>query len=178
MGHAFKTSSFLKINLPHNIRTVSLLSFLQTLTGAHEYIRGTHRQDLVQEILARTSFPLVEIEKDGKTQKVRVEFEALFSGAGYDGDAVYKSLFGDQMDIIEGKPGSAFFSDPSGLHHGRLPEKNARLLVWIRYGLYRNRAYQNDELAPVNYDWAAGRIPDSPRHRHINRLLLDDSDVF
>jgi uncharacterized protein YjiS (DUF1127 family) len=40
MGHAFKTSSFLKINLPHNIRTVSLLSFLQTLWLWHARARS------------------------------------------------------------------------------------------------------------------------------------------
>ncbi len=141
-------------------------------TGAHEYIRGTHRQDLVREMLAKTSFPLVEIEKDGKLQKVVVSFDALFSGAGYDGELVYQTLFGEQIETIEGKPGCAFLSDTVGLHRGRPPELDARLLVWIRYGLYRNRAYQNDKLAPVKYNWANGRITDDRRHRYINRLVL------
>jgi hypothetical protein len=142
-------------------------------TGAHEYLRGTHRQDLVREMLANTSFPIVEIEKNGTQEKVIVEFEALFTGAGYDGDPVYKSLFGEQFDVIEGKPGSAFLSDTTGLHHGRPPKRDARLLVWIRYGLYRNRAYRNDKLVPVNYDWTTGRVVDDRRHHYINRLLLD-----
>ena len=38
---------------------------------------------------------------------IAVEFDALFSGARYDGELVYQALFGDQFDIIEGKAGSA-----------------------------------------------------------------------
>jgi hypothetical protein len=144
-------------------------------TGAHEYIRGSHRQDLVKKLLADTTFPNVEIVKEGKRQTVFLEFDALFSGAGYDGDPVYQSLFEQQIDLIEGKSGDAFLSDPAGLHRGRPITRDARLIVWIRYGLHRNRAYRNDELAPVGYDWASGRIPDDPRHRYINRLLLDDA---
>jgi hypothetical protein len=144
-------------------------------TGAHEYIRGSHRQDLVREMLEGTSFPIVEIEKDGQRQKVQVAFDSLFSGAGYDGDPVYRALFSDQFDIIEGKAGSAFLSDTAGLHHGLPPERQARLLVWIRYGLYRNRAYRNDKLAALEYDWSSRRVTDDARHRYINRLLLKDA---
>jgi len=142
-------------------------------TGAHEYIRHTHRPELVKEILEGTTFPLINLGTDTEPNLVKVEFDALFTGTGYNGDAVYRKIFADQIDLIEGRPGDAFVSDPAGLHRARAPEVAARLIVWIRYGYYGNKSYQADNLRPFAHDWNSGRIPDTPRHRFINRLLLE-----
>ena len=141
-------------------------------TGAHEYIRGTHRQDLTRNLLEGTSFPMINLGNDEEAEWVRVEFNDLFYGAGYKGESVYRKIFGPQITLIGGKAGEAFFSDPAGLHRARPPETSARLIIWIRYGYYANRAYQNDKLSPIDYDWSEGKIPDTPKHRYINRLIV------
>ncbi|MBV8536051.1 MAG: hypothetical protein JO128_10690, partial [Alphaproteobacteria bacterium] len=58
------------------------------------------------------------------------------------------------------------------LHKGDVP-KTRRLLAWIRYGLYRNWASLTDKVTPVPRRLVAGRIPDTPRHRYINRLIIE-----
>ena len=141
-------------------------------SGAHEYIRGTHSQDLTRELLEGTSFPLINIGTDESPQWVKVEFEDLFEGACYGGDRIYERIFGEQISQINGKPGDAFISDPSGLHRAKPPKEFSRLIVWIRYGYYENKAYQADGIIPVDFDWSSGRIPDSNLHRYINRLVL------
>ena len=141
-------------------------------TGAHEYIRATHRQDLTKNLLEGTSFPVINLGSEEEPNWVRVEFEELFAGTGYDGDAVYAELFGPQIDMICGQSGEAFFSDPAGLHRARPPLNSARLIVWIRYGYYANKSYKADQLYPVEFDWGSGAVPDTARHRYINRLVL------
>ncbi|MDP7600352.1 MAG: hypothetical protein QF605_03115 [Rhodospirillales bacterium] len=128
---------------------------------------------MLEELINSDELNALE-ERSNFTERhaIAVEFDALFSGARYDGEPVYQTLFGDQFDIIEGKADSAFLGDVPGLHHGLPPKRKAHLLVWIRYGMYRNQAYQNNKLAPVDYDWSSGHVAGDPRHRYINRLVL------
>ena len=141
-------------------------------SGTHEYIRGTHRQDLTGELLENTSFPFINIGTNDSPQWVKVEFGDLFEGACYGGDLIYERIFGEQISPINGKAGDAFISDPSGLHRAKPPKTSPRLIVWIRYGYYENKAYQADGIIPVDFDWSLGRIPDSKLHRYINRLIV------
>ena len=60
-----------------------------------------------------------------------------------------------------------------GVSDAPLPKSN-RLLGWIRYGLYRNATSLGDNpLGPAPRTLAAGRIPDTPRHKFINRLVVE-----
>lgn len=140
--------------------------------GAQEYIRGSHDPDVLRAHLETTSFPLVEIVEDDKTEVVRLRFDDLFGGAGYRGDPVYEALFAKRIERIEGPAGTGFVIDPSGLHRGVPPTDGDRLMFWARYGIYRNVAYHADELAPVAVPGLWSRLTDSPRARYINRLVV------
>jgi hypothetical protein len=74
---------------------------------------------------------------------------------------------------VAGPAGSAVFEDTYGLHKGDIPKTN-RLLGWMRYGLYQNAATYSDRLSgPAPRAVGAGRIPDTARHKFINRLLVE-----
>ena len=85
MGHAFKTSSFFKINLPHNIRTVSLPSFLQTLWLWHARARSRRHlarpnEDLLLDIGVDRASAEAEAAK-GEAEAIKVEAEAARADA-------------------------------------------------------------------------------------------------
>ncbi len=141
-------------------------------SGAHEYIRTSQNPAAVEQHLAETEFPIVTIEQDGKQERVSTTFEDLFAGAGYGGDHVYPVLFADLIDRIEGEAGEGFISDTTGLHRALRPQSRPRLIAWIRYGMYQNRAYLNDELAPVADPALLSRIGTDLRSRYINRLVV------
>lgn len=143
-------------------------------SGAHEYILGTHRTDLVADMLKDTDFPLVTIPGENGETRVQVEFDNLFAGSGYAGDPVYQALFKEQTELIEGVAGEAFMSDPAGLHRARAPEASPRLIAWIRYGLFRNPAYVRDDLSPVPDGELSARLGGDDRAAYINRLIVRD----
>jgi hypothetical protein len=123
--------------------------------GCHEYIRHSHNP---QELKRRLG---------GQ------DVDALFQGIGYREERAYRELLGALIDPIEGNAGEGFLSDPDGLHRARQPETDRRLIVWLRYGLHRNRAYIQDKLWPVPRARVAGRLPDTARARFVNRLVVE-----
>jgi hypothetical protein len=141
--------------------------------GCHEYIRYSHQPAEMARRLGGKDRFVVDIPDGAGMRRVSVRFEDLFTGEGYGGDAVYRALFADLVDAIEGQAGEAFLTDPDGLHRARQPESRRRLIVWLRYGLHRNRAYIQDKLWPVPRARVAGRLPDTPESRFINRLVVE-----
>lgn len=147
-----------------DFRFCTLFVFLTDLKpddGAHYFIRGTHRADLVERQL-RQADPQADCA---------AAMEQLFAKvANVDERAL--APFRAQIETVGGPAGAAVFEDTYGLHKGDVPKTN-RLLAWIRYGLYRNWANLTDKVRAVPRHLVAGRIPDTPRHRYINRLIIE-----
>lgn len=125
--------------------------------GAHYIVPGTHRLDFMERaIQSRPGIAAV------------INFDDLFS-EDLDQDDACRALFSGTTERVTGKAGSAVIEDTYALHKGDIP-KTPRLLVWIRYGLYKNMIAQRNGISPT--PGLSGRIPASARHRYINRLLL------
>ena len=137
------------------------LSDCQKDDGAHEYIRYTHRPDLMTGIFDNID-PGKSIDRD-----------KFFSFLLEQGDSEYEKLFGDIIDYFPGSAGDGFITDPWGLHRASPSISSDRILIWIRYGLYRNSAASRHDEQPMNWKDITGRIDDTPEHRFINRLILE-----
>ncbi len=147
-----------------DFRFCTLFVFLTDVAandGAHIFIRGTHRINLVER-------QLQEADPNGDHA---AELKRLFAKVAVIEEPSL-GAFRQQFETVEGPAGTAIFENTYGLHRGVAPQKN-RLLVWIRYGLYRNWANLTDKITPVPRSVVAGRIPDTPRHRYINRLIVE-----
>jgi hypothetical protein len=129
--------------------------------GAHQYIRSTHRPDLMATVLD-------EIDP-GKS----IDRDKFFSSLMEQGDGAYEEMFGDLIDYLPGAAGDGFITDPWGLHRACPDITNDRMLIWIRFGLYRNPAVDRIAEPPISWEKISGRIPDSPESRYINRLIID-----
>jgi hypothetical protein len=146
-----------------DFRFCTMFFFLTGATpedGAHYYIRGTHRADLIRRHLQ----PL------GTPDEVATRMEQLFAKLAVIEEPLIEP-FRAQITTVGGPPGSVVLEDTYGLHKGS-PPKTPRLLAWVRYGLYKNVAHLTDQMAPQPRGPLIGRIPDTPRHRFINRLLV------
>lgn len=144
-------------------RFCTMFIFLTPLTaenGAHYYIPGTHRVDIVEKAYA---------EKGG-AGSLPFTLDAMFAENADLNDACAR-LFADRVQTVAAPAGNAVIEDTYGLHKGDIP-KSRRLLVWIRYGLYKNLANQRDALLPLPADALQGRIPATVRHRFVNRLMV------
>jgi hypothetical protein len=124
-------------------------------------MRGTHRKEFVEQaynerVADKSLFPV----------------DRLFLVASYQERDV-PSLFNPEIEPVIGPAGHGVLEDTYGLHKGDVP-KTPRLLGWVRYGLYNNvTAYNDHPSGPAPHAVGAGRIPDTPRHKFINRLLVE-----
>jgi hypothetical protein len=128
--------------------------------GAHFYARATHRAELVERRL-----------KARAPESAATYLNALFAKLAAIDDVAFAALE-PQVETVSGPAGTVVLEDTFGLHKGEVP-KAPRLLAWIRYGLYKNNANLTDKVTPVPRQLVAGRIPDTPRHRYINRLIIE-----
>lgn len=101
------------------------------------------------------------------------EFRRLNGGTGYGYDAYYERLFPPYIRRVDGPAGTAIAADTFGLHRGTPPRTRARLVTWLRYGLYENVAYKADGTQPVPASRLKGRLPDDALTRSASRLVLD-----
>lgn len=147
-----------------DFRFCTLFVFLTELKpedGAHYFLRGSHRADLMER----------QIREADPNADCAAILDRLFAKASKPDDGM-PAVLGSQIETVAGAAGTAVFENTYGLHMGDVPKTN-RLLGWIRYGLYRNWAYFTDKVKPAPRHVVAGRIPDTPRHRYINRLIVE-----
>lgn len=147
-----------------DFRFCTLFLFLSDVTpgdGAHYFIRGTHRAELIER----------QLRQANPGTDCAAEMDRLFAKVAIIDDASL-AVFRGQIDTVGGPAGTAVFEDTYGLHKGDVPKWD-RLLLWIRYGLYRNWTNLGDKITPVPRSLVAGRVPDTPRHRYINRLIIE-----
>ena len=142
--------------------------------GAHEYIRGTQSVEAITRHMGGPGPYFVDLAHEGTRRRYRVELKDLFDTTGYCGDHIYAELFPSLIETIGGPAGSAFMTETRGLHRARIPRLRRRLILWIRYGMYRNNAYIGDRLSPAKGPGLMRRIGDTPAARFINRLIVDD----
>ncbi len=135
-------------------------------TGAHVFIRRSHRVDLTEAILRREA-PRLAAEL-GRAPTLD---ELYGRTAGYGRDPLYEALFRDHIDTISGPAGTAFIADTAGLHKGVPLSEGRRLMFWARYGLYRNTG----AVSPVSAALAAGRVAAGPAARYINRCIVAEA---
>ncbi len=137
------------------------LTDIQLDDGAHYFLRGTHRAEYVEKIY-----------NERFKQPAPLPLDRFFMMAAYK-DADCPRLFEIETETVTGSPGEAVIEDTYGFHRGDIPKTN-RLLGWIRYGLYRNAStYFDNRHGPAPRAAVAGRIPDTARHRFINRLIVE-----
>jgi hypothetical protein len=134
-------------------------------TGAHMFIRRSHRVDLTEAIL-RDRAQHLKAERG-----LTVTLDDLYGRtAGYGRDPLYREVFAGHIDTLTGPAGTGLFADTSGLHKGVPLSEGNRLMFWARYGLYRNTG----AASPVSAVLAAGRLPSDPATRYINRSIIAD----
>jgi len=93
-------------------------------SGAHQYIRGTHRLERVREHLGKSN-------ADARAEDL---FSLPQDGLGY--SEIYEKLFAGEIDTIAGPAGTSFIEDTYGLHRGLTPLEAPRLAAWARYSLF------------------------------------------
>jgi hypothetical protein len=148
-----------------DFRFCTMFLFLTDLTadnGAHYYIPGTHKPEFVEKIVA---------EKLAANPALQIDQGSLFT-ENADLNDVCALLFSDIVQTVTMPAGGAVIEDTYGLHKGDIP-KSPRLVVWLRYGLYKNLTNQRDHIVPLARNSLVGRIPDTPRHKFINRLMVE-----
>jgi hypothetical protein len=84
------------------------------------------------------------------------------------------SAFGTRIASTLGKRGTGFFGDTRALHRGFQPRDRRRCILWARYGLGPNTNSSDADLTdgPMRASELGAPIPDTPRHRYVNRLLV------
>jgi Fe-S-cluster containining protein len=135
-------------------------------SGPHQLVAGSHTLEGTERLLARA-------RAAGRRD---VPFDALDSFTNYFGDDFSQRcerLFNDSVTNIAGDAGTIFTANTVALHRGLVPTKTPRLIVWARYGLGPNTNSVDLEQPPVAFSEIASRLPDTPRNRYVNRLLID-----
>jgi hypothetical protein len=84
------------------------------------------------------------------------------------------TAFGPNVISTLGKRGTGFVADTRALHRGFQPRERTRGILWARYGLGPNTNSSDVDLldGPVPVSALGSPIPDTPRHRYVNRLLV------
>jgi hypothetical protein len=125
--------------------------------GAHHYIPATHRREVVERAVA---------ECNAADPSNPIDVQQLFTETASDLNDVCARLFPGKVQTVTGPAGSVMIEDTYGLHKGDIP-KTPRLLVWIRYGLYKNLTNQRDNIVPLPPGTLSGRIPNTDRNMFL-----------
>lgn len=126
--------------------------------GAHIYLPGSHHPQAWRERLAAAGERL----DPG-------EISAQFKVRGSD-LLTYNALHERFGRIFCGPAGTAFVTDPYGLHLGLPPLTAPRLVLWMRWGLHE--LWDGIGGTP-HLPHLRAQIPDTPRQNFIHRLYLD-----
>lgn len=157
-----------------DFRFCTMFLFLTDLTpenGAHYFIPGTHRIEMMNKVFAEKTAAWQQ-QYAGQPEKMpKVDFDGLFA-ENADLNEPCAHLFTGAIDTVTAEAGNAVIEDTYGLHKGDIPKSN-RLVVWFRYGLYKNLTNYRDSIMPLPRGSLAGRIPETLRHKYINRLMVE-----
>lgn len=134
-------------------------------TGAHHYIRKSHRLEHVERSVEKFC------KKDGRATLDDIYFDAKAESGP--GDECIMNIFqGDTLEI-ERPAGYAFLSDTFGFHRGLPVLEGERLIFFTRYALYDNGYSYYVTSDPLKRESFNGRIPNDARHRYMFRPLIE-----
>lgn len=143
-------------------------------SGAHQFIKGTHDFKTYDRMV-------LEAVKDPETRQVLqdcgVDVGKLPRSA-YDFrynrlDKFYEKAFENERMVLSGPAGSIILEDTRGLHFGTPPRTGARLVYWVLYGLYNNRAYASGNMQKLNPAEFANRMTVDDKLRYSTQLMFD-----
>lgn len=108
-------------------------------------------------------------EEAGPHQIIPDSLQDGVNGCGTEFDAMIEKAFEGRIQTICGPAGTVFLANTLALHRGLPPKSKPRLMAWARYGSGPNRNSADLEMEPIELP---GRLPDTPRMRSVNRLLV------
>lgn len=138
---------------------VLLTDHLEEEDGGHIYLTGSHhptrmREELTARGLAAGEEDLQRYFAIKDTLSEQREFDHLRPHLG-------QSFFGPA--------GTAFATDPYGLHLGLPPTSGPRLVLWLRWGLHQ---MWEGVAETVRMPQLRAALPNTPRQNYIHRLFL------
>ena len=131
------------------------LSDVDADSGPHQIIPGSHSIAGLQRLAC-------------------ADPEATFQESmGVDFSQRMEKELGAAAESIVGRAGTMFLANTTALHRGLVPKTNPRLIAWARYGLAPNTNSIDNFQGPSARSLLPTRLADTPRLRHVNRLLVD-----
>ena len=146
-----------------------LSDVLDTAAGPHCYVTESTNPQIMREALAQArqvghaDLPSDDRQLFSTSLSVLRRYHEPLSEA-----------FAARIKTVFGPAGTGFMTDSYGLHRGLPPTSGPRLLCCIRYGQTLNAALTFEDVVTLRWSAAAGRIPDTPYHRYVNRRLFAD----
>ncbi|MFD1628175.1 hypothetical protein [Azospirillum griseum] len=149
-----------------------LLTDVPTLEdGPTVYYAGTHQAKTLAPI--SIAHPSPSVRALAHQIGTLNNFFPPLSGNAYHISDLLRRLFKSEEVIFTGMAGTAVLADTFGFHSGTQPVENDRLVVWLRYGLYRNLAYQIDKTSPVPINTEIYQRL-TPIQREMTKLLISN----
>jgi len=144
------------------LRFVTLFIYLTPVgerNGPHRFIRHSHDKDVLTRMLAGLGWSQDVLE---------THVPPMFHGQAYQPTPATEELLAPLATVWQGPAGSAILADTYGFHMGVPVIEGERLMLWIRYGIGHSTACFSPGYGAI----LRPRIPQTPRARYVNRLLL------
>ena len=151
------------------------LSDVTMETGPHQYAIGTHTKEGLVRILAQSLHleDTGELKKIQRSQEFKKVLASLNKGQSDLAPEHAESIIGDNYKSYIGPAGTGLIISPAGFHKGLTPRSDSRLMLWVRYGTHENPAVIKDRTTPVRVANWQTRVPDTPKNRYMNRLIIN-----
>ena len=114
-----------------------------------------------------------ELEKIQQSQEFKEVLANLNRGQSDLTPEHAESIIGDNYKSYIGPAGTGLIISPAGFHKGLTPRSDSRLMLWVRYGTHENPAVIKDRTTAVRAANWQTRVPDTPKNRYMNRLILN-----
>jgi hypothetical protein len=146
-------------------RFVTLFVYLTDVDetgGPHQIVAGSQTLEGMEALTRR---PMFRKSMDAKASFV--------SSMGPELAEQCERYVRDKIVSLTGGAGSMFLVNTLALHRGLMPTKTPRLMMWARYGLGPTCISADQEHGPISTKLVPTSLPDTPRNRYVNRLLLE-----
>ena len=151
------------------------LTDVDTNSGPHCFIPGTHRMDLftnlLQQKLASPTIRQVAINHGIDLNQLPMSaYEHSYQKL----DKFYDAAFKDCTHEICGPAGTVILEDSKGLHFGKPPFSKERLTMWVVYGMYKNNCNIHSTLKPLPFSDVSHRISSDSATRYVTQLMFPE----
>jgi hypothetical protein len=155
-----------------DFRFFTLFAYLTDVTrpedGATQLLAGSHTVAGIEGLVAGA-------RESGRLDPDVDDPEKVISGRQPAPLDAVDRIFPAQVISMLGERGTCFIADTTALHRGLKPTAKARLIFWARYGLGPNSNTSDTDMpnGRMPLDRLGAAIPDTPRSRYVNRILVD-----